>query len=504
MQTFKKLLFQLNPNERKSATLLLGMILIMALLDTIGVASILPFITVISNPSLIETNNFLNKIFQISTVFGVETNQQFLFALGILVFALLIFSLSFKALTTYFQVQFIQKQEYNIAKRLVEGYLHQPYSWFLNRNSSDLSKTVLSEVNQIISGGIGPMIQLISHGTVAFALLVLLILADIKLALSVGLTLGLAYWLIYEFSQNFLNYIGQERVKANELRFKSISEAFGAIKEIKVSGLEQPYVKRFKEPALNIAKLQASSQVIKHLPRFALEAIAFGGMLILILFLISKKGNFNEALPVIALYAFAGYRLLPALQQVFVSLASLRFVGPALDALHEDQKNFQPFNLNQKKDLLRINKGITLRNIEYHYPNSSKIALKDMNLTIPANTIVGLVGTTGSGKTTTVDLILGLLEAQNGTLQVDSKVINKYNLRAWQHSIGYVPQHIYLADDTVAGNIAFGVNSKEIDHNAIEQAAKIAHLHEFHDGQIFHNFVHGLVTFAWVRVGHLQ
>ena len=475
----KKLLYFLTPHERKNVALLLGMILIMALLDMIGVASILPFIAVLTNPSLVETNVFLNTFFQSLGMFGVETNRQFLFVLGIAVFILLIFTLLFKALTTYVQVRFIQMCEYSIAKRLVESYLNQPYNWFLNRNSSDLGKTILSEVSYIIMSGFSPMINLIAQGAVAIALLTILILVDSKLALTVGFTLGLAYLLIYRFSQNFLNHIGQERLKANQSRFKAISEAFGAIKEIKVSGLEQPYVKRFADPAQNMARHQASSNVIRQLPRFVLEAIAFGGMLLVILYLISKNDTFTDALPVIALYAFAGYRLMPAMQQIFGAFASLRVVGPALDALYEDQKKFQPFNLNQEKDLLKFNENITLKNIEYQYPNSSRTVLKDINLTIPINSTVGFVGSTGSGKTTTIDLILGLLEAQKGTLEVDGKVINKNNVRAWQRSIGYVPQHIYLADDTVEANIAFGVNSEEIDYRSIEQAAKIANLHEF-------------------------
>ena len=160
MQTFRKLLFLLTSQERKQAGLLLSMIIVMALLDMIGVASILPFVAVLSNPSMIETNLVLNYMLQVSTVFGVKNNQQFLFALGILVFILLIISLSFKALTTYVQVQFVQMCEYRIGKRLVEGYLYQPYSWFLNRHSADLGKNILSEVSQIISNGLKPLIEI--------------------------------------------------------------------------------------------------------------------------------------------------------------------------------------------------------------------------------------------------------------------------------------------------------------------------------------------------------
>ena len=190
MQTFKKLLYFLTPHERKHAGFLLIMILIMALLDTIGVASILPLIAVLSNPSVVETNIILNKMFQTSSIFGVENNQQFLFFLGILVFVILVISLAFKALTSYLQVRFIEMRLYTLGKRLIEGYLQHPYSWFLDRNSADFGKTILSEVSQVIAGGIGPFLELIARGLIVFLLIALLIIIDPKLAVIVGITLG--------------------------------------------------------------------------------------------------------------------------------------------------------------------------------------------------------------------------------------------------------------------------------------------------------------------------
>ncbi len=479
MQTFKKLLFLLNSHERKRAGLLLLMILIMALLDMIGVASILPFMAVLTTPSLIETNFILNTMFQALSSFGVENNQQFIFALGVLVFVLLIISLTFKTLTSYVQVRFVQMREYSIAKRLLEVYLHQPYSWFLSRNSADLGKTILSEVGQIIGSGLKPLIELIAKGMVAIALIILLIIADPKLALIVGLSLSVTYLLIFYFLRKYLNRIGEERLKTNELRFMAVSEAFGAAKEVKVGGLEQTYIKSFSDPAKIFARAQASSQVISQLPRFILEAIAFGGILLIILYIIAQTGSFNSALPIISLYVFAGYRLMPALQSIYSSFTSLTFVGPSLDKLHEDIKNLKPFNENQDQGVLSLNEKIVLKNIYYNYPNTSRTALKDMSLSIPAQSTIGLVGATGSGKTTTVDIILGLLEPQKGTLEVDGQIITKQNSRSWQRSIGYVPQHIYLADDSVAANIAFGVDSTDIDQAAVEKASKIANLHEF-------------------------
>ena len=479
MKKIKKILSILTLRERKHGFLLMVMILIMALLDTIGVASILPFMAVISNPSLIETNFILDTMFRASSIFGVENNQEFLFVLGIGVFITLVFSISFKALTTYAQVRFIEMRNYNIAKRLIGGYLHQPYNWFLNRHSADLGKTILSEVNTVVKTSIKALIDLIAKSMVTISLIVLLIVADPKLALIVGFIIIGAYGIFFYFIRNYLNRIGVIRLKNNELRFIAISEAFGAAKEVKVGGLEQTYIRRFTDPAKIFALKNAAASLITTLPRFFLETIALGGIILMILYIMRQTGNFSNAIPIISLYVFAGYRLMPAIQQIYASFTSLTLGGPSLDKLHEDIKNLKPLNINQDKGILLFNKNITLKNIYYSYPNASRTALKDISLNIPAKSSVGLVGATGSGKTTTVDIILGLLDAQKGTLEVDGKIITKQNSRSWQRSIGYVPQHIYLSDETVENNIAFGVDREDIDHKAVEKASKIANLHEF-------------------------
>jgi ABC-type multidrug transport system fused ATPase/permease subunit len=479
MQPLKKLLDLLTSHERKRAGLLLGMILVMALLDMLGVASIMPFMAVLANPELVETNAILKAAYAASSHLGVDTPQQFLFALGMLVFVLLVGSLAFKAFTTYAQLRFTRMREYSIGKRMVEGYLHQPYSWFLNRHSADLGKTILSEVGTVIGGGVMPVMNLVTQGAVAIALLTLLIVIDPKLALIVGLTLAAAYGLIFKTTSGLLARMGTERVKANQERFTAVSEAFGAAKEVKVGGLEHAYIQRFADPAQTYARHLASALAIGQLPRFALEAIAFGGMLLVMLYLMAQSGSFASALPIIALYAFAGYRLMPALQQIYGALTQLRFTGPALDALHKDLMSLQPAGPNTQQPAMPLTQAITLNNIVYRYPNAVTPALKGISLSIPAKSTVGLVGATGSGKTTTVDLILGLLDAQEGTLAIDGEPITEHNKRSWQRAIGYVPQQIYLSDDTVASNIAFGIAPEKIDQAAIEKAAKIANLHEF-------------------------
>ena len=361
MKNFKKILDLLTTHERKRGVLLLCMILVMAILDMLGVASILPFMAVMSNPELVETNYWINAIFK---NFGFTEQQDFFFALGLMVFVTLVFSLGFKALTTYSQLRFTLMREHSIGKRLVEGYLHQPYSWFLSRNSADLSKNVLSEVSSVINQVLTPMMTLISQGAVAIALLGLLIIINPKLAFVVGMTLSVAYILIFMITRGFLVRIGQERVTANKDRFFAVSEAFGAYKEIKFGGLERIFVQRFSSSSYKFALHQASSLITSQLPRFALEAIAFGGLLLVMLYLMTQSGSFISVLPIITLYAFAGYRLLPALQQIYAAITQLRFAGPALDALHDDFISLQYIANDEDNNLIKLNQSISLKNID--------------------------------------------------------------------------------------------------------------------------------------------
>lgn len=484
----KTLVKLLTSAERKRLVVLMIMILLMALMDMANVALIMPFMSVLGNPQVLETNTILNKAFITANNFGINTVDQFIFTLGAFLFVFLLVSLMFKIFTVYVQSRFVQMREFSISQRLLQRYLHQHYSWFLDRHSAELGKNILSEVKQVIDGGFTPLINLISHGTVATAILLLLILMDPKLAIIVGLTLTSAYLLIFKVTSGMLKRIGEARYKANNERFMVISEAFGATKEIKVSGLEQVYVDRFSSSAHDFARQQYKSLVIGQLPRFALEAIAFGGMLLVVLYLMTTRGDFVNALPIIALYAFATYKLMPALQIAYNSLTQLRYAKPGIDALYQEFMNLQPTNPYPSITAMSLNQSITLNNIKYCYPKAAEPVIKKLSLSIPVHSIVGIVGTTGSGKTTTVDLILGLIEGQEGVLEVDGQAITQRNRQSWQRAIGYVPQQIYLTDDTIAANIAFGVNAKDIDYTSVERAARIANLHEFVSSELPHQY----------------
>ena len=476
----KKIIKLLSHREQKIGFMLLLMTLVMAFLDMIGVASIMPFIAVLANPQIIETNLILSKLF---IFFEFEKKDDFILFLGLAAFALLVFSLAFKSLTTYMQLRFALMHEYKLGKRLVEGYLYQPYKWFLNRNSAEISKSILSEVSAIVNGCLMPMMSLVSQGAVAIAIMGMILFVNPMASLIVCLVLGLAYGLIYKAVSNFLNKLGVKRAQANELRFKVISEAFGAFKEVKVGGLERFFIDHFSTPAKNYAEKEATASIVRQLPKYALEMVAFGGMLLALLYIIAQKG-FTDAIPIIALYAFAGYRFMPALQQIYSSLTQLKFVGPVLDSIYEDLISLEKETENNKKEKIDFKDSIELKKVFFTYPNGSQPVLKNINLSIKCKQKIGIVGGTGSGKTTTVDLILGLLKPERGSLTVDELEINSQNYRRWQSMIGYVPQQIYLSDESIAENIAFGVDKEDIDYKAVERVAKIANLHDLVNNEL--------------------
>jgi ABC-type multidrug transport system fused ATPase/permease subunit len=367
--------------------------------------------------------------------------------------------------------------------------LHQPYLWFLQRNTGDFGKVILSETNQVIYETIIPTLNLIAQTAVAIAILILLLLVDSKLALIVGLVFLTSYGIMFYFLKNILYKIGFKRALANKERYISVNEAFGSIKEVKVGGLEEGYINRFQKPSKIFAQCQSLAVLIAQLPRYFIEGIAFGGIVLLLLVLIAKGNLFSDIIPIITLYAFAGYRLLPSIQQIYVSFTQLRVSNAGLNIVHEDLMNSKYSKKNfDTKSTIKLTKSIELNNISFDYPNSQKIALKNVNLSIPAFSKVGLVGATGSGKTTISDLILGLLDPKQGALIVDGNTITNNNKRFWQKSIGYVPQQVFLIDNSITANIAFGVDLKNIDHQAVVWASKIANLHDFVINELPNNY----------------
>ena len=484
MKIISKIYNLLSTDEKKRAAILMVLILIMSIFDMLGIVSIYPFLVVLSNPELIQTNSVLRNIFEFSSIFGVNNNQEFLFYLGIVVFIVFVVSLTFKASTHYFLVRFVLMREYSIARRLVEVYLLQPYSWFLNKHSADLGKNILSEVNNVTDRVLAPFINLIAQAVIIILILSILLFINAKIALISFSIFGFSYFIIYMIMNKKLKNIGTNNIERNKERAVVLLEAFGAIKEVKMAGLEQTFIKRYDHPAVLYAKGYSLATIISQIPRFAMEGLGFGSLLLITLYLMSLLDDFSVILPILSIYAFAAYRILPAIQQLYTSIATIRYSQSAIDLLYKDtnikgnlNKTNQDLDHVSNNERMRLEKQIKIENIKYKYPSSDSLIFNNLNISIKANTTV-LRWKNWSGKTTLIDLIIGLLKPNEGKIIIDDEKINDLNVRNWQKTISYVPQQVYVSDDSIKNNIAF-VDQDQIDIKEVERAAKIANIHDF-------------------------
>jgi len=478
MKNYKKLFELLNKKDRKKIVWIAFMVVIMAVLDVLGIASIMPFMAVLANPEIVESNIYFQSFYN---AYEFDDTQNFLFFLGVCVFCILIFSLIYKAITNYIVFKFVLVREYEIGGRLIEKYLDQPYSWFLNKNSAELGKSLLSEVNQVVLNSLLPLMSVVAQSIMVILIILFLIFIDTELALLIGGSLFVTYFVLFRMTTSFLSRIGVSRLMANDKRFRAVSELFGAIKEVKVARLENIYISRFKEPSKIYANHQASAMVVSQLPKFALEGLAFGGMLGVILYLMAGDKGIAEVLPIMTAYAFAAYKLMPAMQQIYGGISLISYSSPSITALHESlyEKSSKNNHEYDQESKVTLNKEIEFKDISFKYESAEKNSIQNINLKIYTGSKVGLVGPSGSGKTTTVDVLLGLLSPQSGSILIDGTPLNSSNRFHWQKSIGYVPQHIYLADDTLLANIAFGEEESDVDVEAVKIAAKRALLHDY-------------------------
>lgn len=446
-----------------------------ALLEVLALLFLSPFLSLVTNPDSLKSNLFLANLY---SFLGFGSDQAFFIFMGVSSLALIIISNGFSIFATWLFLRFSWLRDYSLSHRLLAAYLHRPYGFFLGRNTADMGKNMLSEVHQAIGGVLVTGMQIIASGAVALAILLLLVLMNPLMALGLSFFLGVAYLLIFSSLRRYLDRIGAARVRENQARFQTINEALGGVKEIKLLAKESFFLNRYAVSAKRHSHYMAQSEVVAYLPRYLLDTLAFGGLVAILLYFLVAGISLSDSLPIIGLYAFAGYRLVPALQQVYRALSSMKFNAPAIAAISQDLI-FTDALAKESTETLAFQREIRLEHISFSYPDASSDTLKNLSLVIPKNHSVAFVGSTGSGKSTLVDLILGLLSPTAGKICIDEAVLSLDNLRAWQKNIGYVPQSIYLSDASIAENIAFGYARNDIDQAALERAAKIANLHDF-------------------------
>jgi ATP-binding cassette, subfamily B, bacterial PglK len=479
IDTFRKLFLLFDATERRRFWLLTGIMVMVATAEIAGISSVLMLLNVLAAPETIRSGPTLSYLSEMS---GLTTDFSFQVGLAVAVLCVVMVGLAIKAGGTYATIRFSTMRGYTISSRLLAAYLSQPYPWFLQRNSAELEKNVLNEVDGLVNRVILPCLRLVSNGLLVIAILFFLLLVDPLVTLFSGGVLGLGYGLIYLRFRGRLHKLGQDMMDAFENRFLVAQEATGGIKDVKVMGLEATYVRAYSAAAQKAAKSGATMGVMSELPRFLLEAITFGTMLALILLLLLQSdGNVTEIVPTLGVIAFSTMRLLPSLQQIYHGLVSIRGATPVLNAIVADFQSTPALPLADatRTEPLKLERELELDKVSFAYAQAEKPTLRGVDLVIPARTTVGIVGGTGAGKTTLVDLVLGLLTPDDGVIRVDGQPITPENLRAWQGTLGYVPQTIFLTDETIASNVAFGVPKDEIDMVAVERAARVAALHDF-------------------------
>ena len=479
----KELFSLLTHGQRKRFWLLQILVILMAILEVVGIASIGPFMAIVSDGSLIEKNPLLKQLYQYS---GSGTEQEFLFFMGSVVLSTLVLSAIVSMFTIWRISIFAAEFGTELADRLYSHYMNQDWLFHAKGSSSQLIKGISTESMRVTDLIINPLMQMNARIVTMVLISLFIILYDPIIAFFGLVVFTLAYSLLYGTVRVQLQKNGAQISNALGDRFKLMNEGFGSIKDVLLLGRRDDFIGRFDEAGKNFSYARGTNHAITLVPRYLMELVAFGSMIGLVLFLLDFESNsLTAVLPTLSVYALAGFKLLPAFQQIYSSLAQVKGNVASFESIKKDLQNSHNELCGNSNKIdndtrlrLKFNKNIELNDINFSYKRGIPV-LRKLNIKIPAKKIVGIVGPSGSGKSTAMDILLGLIHPQKGQLLIDGQPITKQNKRAWQNSIGFVAQAIFLSENSIAENIAFGIPKKEVDLRRVHKALQLSHLSEF-------------------------
>lgn len=473
----------LEPTERRRVAGVVPILVVSALIEVVGVAAVIPFLTLLADPASFTVPEWLRAGLALEAIDDVTALLRWA---GVAVAGVLVLANALLLMTNWWTLRFSWSLNHAISSRLVRRYLSQPYTFLLTRNTAAMANRVVVEVRQLIDQGVRAMLEVVTRSTVIIALVAFLVALDPRTALVAFVSLGGLYGVIFFVARRYLQRIGRESVEASDARLKAVNEALGGFKDLRVAGREASAHRKYMGPSRRYAEVQATAQAISGLPRYALEAVAVGGLVLIAALTTGRGTGATGALPLLGAYAFAGLRMMPAMQVLFNAVARMRFVTGSLDAVEGDlERDAELERISEEEPpAMAFERSIELRDVTFTYPNWDEPALHKVSLTIEQRSSLAIVGRTGSGKTTLVDVVLGLLEPQEGTVSVDGAPVERSQLRSYRRLFGYVPQSIFLLDDTVARNVAFGLEDDEIDMDAVRSACREAQIADFVENEL--------------------
>lgn len=469
----------LTRKQRKKYIWLQLLFVVTAVIQVAGVASIAPFIALLSNPKLIHENTVTNLVFE-QLHFKSDASFLIFFALGVMIFT--VFSNAIGALTLWASVTFSQNLGVELQSDAYRSFLYKDHLYFSKNNSSSMVTTLAQESQRFVFMVLQPILNLFSQLFVVLVIAAGLLIVDPTVAIVALIIIGASYVGIFRKIKKRLAHYGDMFNDANNRKFKLLSESLGGIKEVKLLGTEASYEEKLRHLNTINAKATAIPGFLADLPKYVVESLAFCALLGLGLYLFERYGNSGQVNSILSLYAIAGYKLLPAAQNVFKYAAHIKANRSALDVLYPEVIEGRTVETELSDPASPPVTDITdirFQDVSFSYPEAAAPALNQVNLTIRKNSLVAFVGPSGAGKSTMADLLLGFLLPDNGSMRVGTIEIRKSNKRSWQKHLGYVPQNIFLLDDTITANIAFGVPGKDVDNSKVRAAARLANIDEF-------------------------
>jgi len=479
--TVSKVIKMLPKRQRIKFISVLFFGVIAALIEVVGVGSVAPFLAVASYPETIHKNYLLSKAYNL---FSFSSDKNFVIFLGLAVLVFIVTTNSFKAFNRMVTIRFTSRCRHILATQLMDGYLRQKYVFFLHRGTHEFVKNINGEIQNIFATVFQPFIEFTASLVQICFFSIFLIYMNPFVSLLVFLGVSLVYMLMYAFLRNKLKSLGLERYNLNQDRSRILSEAFWGIKEMKLAGKEHFFSSEYAEPSLKMTSVESKAEVLSDVPKYALETIASAVILLYVMFVVVTVGDLLSVSVTAGVFVYAGYRLIPATQTMFRSITKMKFGSAAVDKIMQEfdtVKDAEALSIEPVKERLSFENNISINNIYYKYPTIDKYVINDVSVKINKNETVGFMGTTGSGKTTLINIICGLLDPEKGDILIDGQKLNHENVRSWQANIGYVPQTIYLSNSSIAHNIAFGVPIEEIDMQRVIESAKMAQIHDFID-----------------------